>query len=215
MSTETELQATAFTSKRGTPTWEIAKLFPKQGRWTEREYLALDTNHLIELSDGCLEFLPMPNMFHQGLVAFVYHQLLAVVTQLNLGRVFFAPLRVRTVEGSIREPDVVFLTSERIHDVHTPPDGADLVAEVVSPGAETRTRDLEHKRQEYAQAGIEEYWIIDPETQTVTVLTLDGETYQVHGEFTQGQTATSVLIENFQIEVTALFSVGQTGGTNS
>src|SRR5712692_7578885 len=44
---------------RTEPTWEIAHLFPDQGTWTEGEYLALDTNHLIELSNGRLEVLPM------------------------------------------------------------------------------------------------------------------------------------------------------------
>jgi hypothetical protein len=48
------------TERTGEPTWEIAHLFPIQGDWTEAEYLALDTNHLIEFSDGHLEFLPMP-----------------------------------------------------------------------------------------------------------------------------------------------------------
>ena len=52
-------------SRRGEPTWELALLFPFQGEWTESAYLALDTNRLIELSDGCLEFLPMPTVLHQ------------------------------------------------------------------------------------------------------------------------------------------------------
>ena len=45
------------------PTWEIAQLFPAQGHWTEEEYLALDTNHLIEFSQGQLEVLPIAYLF--------------------------------------------------------------------------------------------------------------------------------------------------------
>ena len=55
--------------------------------------------------------------------------------------------------------------------------------EVVSDDEEDRQRDLETKRQEYAQAGVAEYWIVDPKTETVTVLTLDGAAYRLHGEF--------------------------------
>ena len=196
-------------SETGTPTWEIALLFPDQGTWTEGEYLALDTNQLIEFCDGHLEFLPMPDMFHQDLVAFVYKPLLSLVEQQNLGRVYFAPLRIRTIPRKIREPDVVYVKPERIIDRHTPPNGADLVIEVVSPGEESRTRDLETKRDEYARAGISEYWIIDPEIETVLVLALEGGSYREHGKFTKGQSATSVLLPGFALDVTALFAAGQ------
>src|ERR1700730_17212480 len=57
---------------RGEPTWDIARLFPAQGYWSESEYLALDTNHLIELTDGALDFLPMPTLFHQRIVAYLF-----------------------------------------------------------------------------------------------------------------------------------------------
>ena len=211
MSTQTETQAEKVISKKGTPTWEIAYLYPQQGQWTESEYLALDTNRLIELSNGCLEFLPMPTILHQRLVAFLYQQLVTFVAKKKLGEVFFAPLRVRTGPENIREPDVVFVKPERIRNPHTPPDGADLVAEVVSPGTESRERDLQTKREEYARAGIEEYWIIDPEARTATVLALEGDTYREHGVFQPGQTAGSVLLPGFEIDVRALFSVGQTG----
>jgi Uma2 family endonuclease len=212
MSTQTEetTPAAEVQSKKGTPTWEIAYLYPHQGQWTEAEYLALDTNRLIELSNGCLEFLPMPSMFHQDLVAFVYAQLLALVMRENLGRVYFAPLRVRAAHGTYREPDVVFLKHDRIRDRHVPPEGADLIVEVVSPGEEARKRDLQIKRDEYARAGISEYWIVDPEKQTVTVLVLEGEIYREHGEFKPGQSAESVLLPGFRLDVTALFAAGQT-----
>ena len=82
-------------------------------------------------------------------------------------------------------------------------EGADLVMEVVSPGDEDRRRDLKTKREEYAQAGIPEYWIIDPELERITVLTLEGQTYVVHGEFSRGEQATSKLLPGFAVDVTA------------
>ena len=218
MSTDIETQAPEIPevrSRKGTPTWEIAFLFPDQGTWSEQEYLALDTNHLIEYCDGHLEFLPMTDMFHQDLVAFVYKLLTLFVEGQNLGRVYFAPLRIRTIPRKIREPDVVFVRPERIKDRRTPPNGADLVVEIVSPGEDARKRDLETKRDEYARAGISEYWIVDPEKETVKVLTLEGESYREHGQFQQGQTADSVLLEGFQLDVSALFAAGQAGEKKS
>jgi Uma2 family endonuclease len=72
-----------------------------------------------------------------------------------------------------------------------------------------RQRDLIEKRQAYAQAGVSEYWIVDPETETVTVLALDGAEYRVHGEFKSGDSATSVLLPGFAVEVSAVFAAGR------
>src|SRR5437773_2718941 len=80
-----------------------------------------------------------------------------------------------------------------------PPDGADLVMEVVSEGSENRKRDLETKRLEFAAAGIAEYWIVDPQEQRITVLVLDGSIYRVHGEFAPGTQASSVLLPGFSV----------------
>ena len=211
VSTQAETQ-TVPTSRKGTPTWEIAYLFPEQGEWTERDYLALKTNRLVELSNGCLEFLPMPTPLHQLLMLFVFDQLREYVKAGGLGTVLPAPLPIRLWRGKFREPDLAFFRPERLTDLRHQPDGADLVVEIVSPGEDARERDLAVKREEYAQAGIAEYWIIDPETQRVTVLALEAETYRVHGEFTAGQTADSPLLPGFTLDVAALFSTGHNAG---
>jgi hypothetical protein len=61
-----------FSKKYGEPVWEIARLFPVQGEWTAEEYLALDTNHFVEFSDGYIEFLPMPTVAHQLILLFLH-----------------------------------------------------------------------------------------------------------------------------------------------
>ena len=81
--------------------------------------------------------------------------------------------------------------------------------EVVSEGEENRERDLEVKREEYAKAGIAEYWIVDPQEQRITVLTLDGQTYREHSVFGLGTQATSVLLPGFAVTVSDVFAVGQ------
>ena len=92
-------------------------------------------------------------------------------------------------------------------------EGADLVMEVVSGGDDDRRRDLKTKREEYALAAIPEYWIVDPELGQITVLTLDGPTYAVHGEFKRGEQATSKLLPGFVVDVTsALAASGRIDG---
>jgi Uma2 family endonuclease len=201
--------APAPVSRRGEPAWEVALLFPKQGEWTEAEYLALDTNRLVELANGCLEVLPMPNVFHQLIVRFIFTRLQDYVMTHPHGVVLFAPLPVRLWAGQFREPDIVYLRPEHITNVHGQPDSADLVVEVVSEGSENRKRDLETKRAEYARAGIAEYWIVDPQERRITVLTLDAGTYREHGVFAPGQAATSVLLAGFSVPVADVFAAGE------
>ena len=186
-------------------TWEIARLFPAQGHWSEEEYLALDTNHLIELSHGQLEVLPMPTQSHQLLVIALFELLRNFVRKEELGTVLLAPMRVQLWPGKFREPDILFMTTQ--NDARRSDrfwEGADLVMEVVSP--DDPERDNVTKRREYAQAGIPEYWIVDPTDASITVLTLQGNEYALHGEFVSGETATSVLLDRFAVEVAAVYS---------
>jgi Uma2 family endonuclease len=196
-------------SRLGDPAWEIALLFPRQGQWTEAEYLALDTNQMIELSDGCLEVLPMPTTLHQRIVCYLFEVLKAFVIAGKLGEVLLAPLPIRLWSGKFREPDIVFLRPGRVPDPRQQPQGADLTMEVVSEGEESRERDLETKREDYAKAGIPEYWIVDPQERRITVLVLDGQVYREHGVFGPGSQATSVLLPGFAVSVDAVLAAGQ------
>ncbi len=192
------------------PTWEIAHPFPYQGTWSEEEYMELRPNRHLEFSDGVLEILPMPKQSHQFLVAYLYRALLAFVEAGRLGTVMFAPLRVRLWPRAYREPDVVFMRAG--HDARRGEEfweGADLVMEVVSPDAQSRERDLERKRDEYARAGIPEYWIVDPLDERIIVLRLEGNRYHVHGEFGRGQQAASALLDGFVADVSAALDAGK------
>ena len=120
-----------------------------------------------------------------------------------------SPLRVRLWEGKIREPDLVVLLKENEHlRGNQFWRGADLAIEIVSP--DDPRRDLEVKRDEYARAGMREYWIVDPRDQTVRVLFLTkaGEPYTEMGVFRRGDQAASVLLPGLAADVEAPFSQG-------
>jgi Uma2 family endonuclease len=88
-------------------------------------------------------------------------------------------------------------------------EGADLVMEIVSGSDDDRRRDLVTKRSEYALAGIPEYWIVDPREGRITVLHLDGDSYALHGEFTEGSRATSVLLPGFSVDAAEALAAGK------
>jgi Uma2 family endonuclease len=183
-----------------------------QGEWTEEDYLALEReigNQMIELVDGYLELLPMPDLYHQRIVKMLMGRLDDFVIPAQLGEVMMAPLPVRLGRAKYREPDIGFFESHRIKDPKTPPDGADLLVEVVSPGQQNRERDLVDKRRDYARAGVHEYWIVDPKEKTITVLALAGKSYKVHGVFKPGDEATSKFLKGFNVSVSDVFAAGE------
>ncbi len=190
----------------GEPAWALATLFPEQGDWTEDDYLAFaGEQSRLELVDGSVEVLPMATDQHQALLKALLILLDAYARVVD-GRVRPAGLRVRLGAGRFREPDLVFLSKENLH--LRGPDywrGADLVVEIVSGGTEDRVRDLVRKPREYAEAKIPEYWIVDPEAETLTVLRLDAGAYATHGRFGRGTTATSAAFANLRVDVTELF----------
>lgn len=178
-----------------------------QGTWTVEQYLRLTdhTHRLLEFSDGDLELLPMPTDKHQAISKFLLFMLSAFVDPRG-GTVFYSPLQLLIREGKFREPDLMLLI-----DANDPRRenrywrGADLVIEVVSE--DDPERDTVAKRADYAEGRIPEYWIINPTEDTVTVLSLAAERgeYAEHGVFRRGQTATSRLLPDFGVQVSAIF----------
>jgi Uma2 family endonuclease len=195
--------------KRGEPAWDLALMYPLQGAWSVDEYLALDSGLLVEYTAGFVRVLPMPTMLHQLLVQFLFRALDDIVSRGKLGRVFVAPLPVKLGPDKYREPDIVFLRPERISSVQGHPQGADLVMEVVSDDTDSRERDYVEKRREYAEAGIGEYWIVDPQETRIVVLTLVGDTYCERGVYGSDTTAESVVIPGLRIHVNDLFTAGR------
>ena len=176
-----------------------------QGMWTEAQYLRLTehTRRLIEFTDGRLEVLPMPTDRHQTILSFLFVTLFPLVRQRG-GTVLFSALRLRIRKDKFREPDLLLLRDAK--DARRRNDywrGADWVAEVVSP--DRPRRDTVTKREDYAEARIPEYWIVNPIDETVTVLVLDGDAYVEHGVFRRGERASSVCLDGFSVSVAEVF----------
>ncbi len=183
----------------------LREILPPQGAWSEEEYLVL-TDHrsrLVEFTDGFLEPLPVPTDEHQSLLKFLFLAFFAFFEQRG-GTVQFAPLRLRIRPGKFREPDLlVVLSAADRRRQNRFWDGADLTVEVVSE--DKPQRDLVDKRGDYAEARVPEYWIVNPQTQTITVLRLIGDAYQEAGAYRRGQSATSVLRPDFSVLVDRVF----------
>jgi Uma2 family endonuclease len=81
-----------------------------------------------------------------------------------------------------------------------------LVIEVVSPGEIQRERDYIAKRSQYQACGIPEYWIVDPQTQTILVLELRGNAYTQVGNFSNDDLVKSPRFKDLNLKVCDVFN---------
>jgi Uma2 family endonuclease len=217
----------------GRPTWKAAYVLPPQGSWTTHDYFSLESfadYPRVELADGRLEVLPMPTEAHDLIMIVLLEALNDFVQVHAPGVVLFSGMKIRlkksVLPGSglrasefrrpecripeFRVPDVAYLKTANAHRRHDRYwDGADLVMEVVCGDDRDRERDLVKKPEAYAAAGIPEYWIVEPDESFIRVLTLDGTSYKLHGEFRSGELATSVLLPGFSVSVDAVLAATQ------
>jgi Uma2 family endonuclease len=135
-------------------TYEDFVLFPADGR-----------RH--ELIDGEHCVTPSPHLRHQAVLQNLNRILDAFVHARRLGRVFFAPFDVVFTAHDVVEPDLLFISTERggILTEANAQGAPDLVVEVLSPPS--RRQDEVLKRDLYERGGVAEYWLVDPEAETV------------------------------------------------
>lgn len=117
---------------------------------------------------------PSPSRKHQKLSLRFELLLVEAVLKPGLGEVYDAPLDVKLREDTVYQPDLLVVLREhadRLRETHV--EGApDLVVEVLSPS--TAHLDLLEKRYDYAEAGVQEYWVVDPDTRRVELYVREG-----------------------------------------
>jgi Uma2 family endonuclease len=168
--------------------------FPEDGRRHE----LLDGDHVAE---------PAPNTVHQRISSNLHRVLSTFVHQHHLGWVLTAPCDVVLSDVDVVEPDLLYLSAahgERFTRANI--QGApDLVVEILSES--TRRRDELTKRHLYERHGVPEYWIVDPELETVKVYRLAGGRYARAAELAAeaGDRLVTPLLDGLSIEVREIF----------
>ena len=158
-----------------------------------------------EVIDGELFMTPAPRPKHQEIVVRLTEELSRFVREKSLGKVFVAPTDVLLEQHTILQPDVLFIHKERLEIVKEQAiEGApDLVVEVLSPS--TFYKDLRKKMTAYSQFGVQEYWIVDPETETIEVYARRDDKLQLAQKFSSGEAVESVLLPGLQLAVRDIF----------
>jgi len=160
------------------------RLLPCKGRtgcplWTLETRTPASLRH--ELLDGVHVVSPAPTFHHQEIAGNVYGLIWSFLRKAehrDLGKVAIAPTDVVPTPHDVVQPDVLFVTRERL-DIITKANlqgVPDLCVEVLSES--TRRRDEIDKRKLYDREGAAEYWVVDPVIEAVKVYRRVGERFE-------------------------------------
>ena len=179
------------------------------------EYLAYDdgTENLYEVFNGELIEVPPESGFNVEIANFLFAILLPIVGHRRL-RGHGLELEVRG-EPRNRYPDLTVIREEHVEQLRQRNTlrfemaSPLLVVEIVSPGELQRDRDYIAKRSQYQDRGIPQYWIVDPQLQTVLVLQLIDDVYTEVVTLQGEDQMRSPQFEELNLTVSQLFTMGQ------
>jgi Uma2 family endonuclease len=130
-----------------------------------------------EILDGEHFVSPSPNLRHQTVLMNLFRRIDPFVRERRPAKLFVACVDVVLAPHDVVVPDLLFVSAERVAML-TPANvqgSPDLLIEILSPSG--RKRDEVIKRDRYEVNGVAEYWLVDPEVETVKVFRLDGGRY--------------------------------------
>lgn len=156
---------------------------PQESRYTYADLVEWEGPTRYELYDGVPRAMSSPTDFHQEILIELATQLRTYLRGKRC-RAYLAPFDVRLFESSgdrpedvdtVVQPDLMVVCDQGKVDRHGVHGAPDLVIEILS--SSTRRLDKLTKFRLYQEAGVKEYWVVDPETRTVSVHQAEGGLY--------------------------------------
>ena len=166
-----------------------------------------DDGNRYELIEGELFVSRAPRLPHQLVLHDLQVALANYLKENPIGKVVPGPGAVFSEYDAVI-PDLVFVRNESWEQVIADErfvKAPDLVIEILSPGKINRERDLLIKRQLYSKYGVDEYWIVDPESRAVEVYRQSGQSLEKVSTMQEDKTHTSVVLPCLNLSVRTLF----------
>jgi Uma2 family endonuclease len=187
----------------------------KKDHYTYADYLTWDTDERYELIDGVphlMSFAPQEKpiriltRMHQMILVELTRQF-ANYLHYKSCNVYITPIDVRlNPEGdddTVVQPDLVVVCDESKEDDHGIVGAPDLVIEILSPS--TASYDMGIKHDMYREAGVTEYWIVDPDEQSVRVYFRKENTDFSISKYGRGDSVPVGVLDGFQIDLKDVF----------
>lgn len=158
----------------------------KEGPYTIDDYRSLPDEQRVELIDGVFYDMSSPTTLHQTIAGEIYRQIANYILE-NHGscKPFISPVDVQLDcdEKTMVQPDVIIVCKEEIIEKWGIYGAPDFVVEVLSPS--TKRKDCLKKLTKYAEAGVREYWMVDPDKRKIIAYFFEGDLYPVIFDFDQ------------------------------
>ncbi len=205
MSSMREVATLTYTAVTQSPPQE----WPPQGQWTYDDYARLPNDGWkYEVMRGELYMSPAPRPIHQRVSGNLTFEFQRFVRAGDLGQILTAPIDVILPRnlGTPVQPDILFIRNDNLDIIgETTIDGVpDLVVEILSPS--NWVDDRRAKFDVYADAGITEYWIIDPQKEEVELFTLRDKRYELVEKYGLGERVSFQVLSGFSVTVDEIFA---------
>ena len=176
---------------------------------TYEDYLLLPDDGLRhEIIDGEHYVNAAPASRHQSISLNLTLALGMHIRARSLGQFFYAPFDVVLSPIDVVQPDLVFISNERLHllDAANLKGAPDLAIEILSPSSRRIDEGLKRKR--YDLFGVTEYWIVDGELELVKIYRRTGPAFERVAEIDTetGGTIATPLLPGFAMDVAAVFA---------
>ncbi|WP_408072044.1 Uma2 family endonuclease [Butyrivibrio sp. JL13D10] len=142
----------------------------KNGEYTIEDYYAIPEDQKVELIDGCFYDMTAPTPIHQIISSSIFYSIRSFIME-NSGSciVLYSPIDVQLDcnDKTMVQPDIIIVCDDnkiRDRSIYGAPD---FVLEILSPS--TRRKDMFIKSEKYCNAGVKEYWMIDPKKKVLIV----------------------------------------------
>jgi Uma2 family endonuclease len=174
---------------------------------TYDDYLTFPDNDGIrkEIIEGELFMSPAPSIKHQSILRNLFRILDKFIVEKNLGEAFFAPCDVILSDINVIQPDILFISRQNYEIITalniqgTP----DLLIEIISPS--TIENDRIFKKLVYEKFGVKEYWLVDPEQETIEGWTLKQGRFQLFQKAHKNEVFASKLIQGLELDLAPIF----------
>ena len=179
---------------------------PKTKLLTYEDYIRLTPpdNGNYELHQGKLVFMASLLAPHQIVSGNLHTYIDYFVKQNKLGRLLAAPMDVRFTPHDIVQPDLLFISQERLSIIQKIIEGApDLVVEIKS--SSNTLAELQFKKYLYEMGGVKEYWLVNIEVKTIRQYELIDEELQLQRVLKITDTLRSSVLPNFEIQMASVF----------
>ena len=178
----------------------------KEERYTFADMLTWDDDDRWELVDGIAYAMAPPSMPHQGIATELLFQL-RYFLEGKPCKVYSGPgvrLNADTADDTVFIPDIVVVCDHSKVERNAIKGAPDLVVEILSPS--TSRFDKITKLEQYEKAGVREYWIVDPVSQTVDTFIMEDGLYNSINTYLTSAVIPVHVLEGCEIDLEKVFA---------